>query len=93
MTTWRIALISTLIPMTLGASALTGCNDDVDTPPWLPNYTASGYGGAKASAGGASGSAGAAGAAGASSTAEAGEGGVNSGGTSSVAEAGEGGAP
>ena len=56
-TTWRIASICSLVVGTLAAvSGLTACDNDVDTPPWLPNYTASGYGG-KAGAGGAGGGA------------------------------------
>ena len=93
MMTWRIALVAALIPATLGASSLlVACNDDVDTPPWYPNYTDSGYGGAKAK-GGAGGAAGAAGAAGASGAggSKAGSGGASAGSPSS-AEAGEGGA-
>ena len=93
MMTWRIALVAALIPATLGASSLlVACNDDVDTPPWYPNYTDSGYGGAKAK-GGAGGAAGAAGAAGASGAggSNAGSGGASAG-TPSSAEAGEGGA-
>jgi hypothetical protein len=90
MMTWRIALVAAFIPATLGASSLlVACNDDVDTPPWYPNYTDSGYGGAKAK-GGAGGAAGAAGAAGAGGS-KAGSGGANAGSASS-AEAGEGGA-
>jgi hypothetical protein len=58
MTTWRIILTCTLAAGALAASSgLMGCDNDVDTPPWLPNYTASGYGG-KAGAGGKSGGAG-----------------------------------
>lgn len=58
MMTWRIAFVATFIPATLGASSLlVACNDDVDTPPWYPNYTDSGYGGAKPR-GGAAGAAG-----------------------------------
>jgi hypothetical protein len=93
MMTWRIALVAAFIPATLGASSLlVACNDDVDTPPWYPNYTDSGYGGAKAK-GGAGGAAGAAGAAGASGAggSKAGSGGASAGSASS-AEAGEGGA-
>ena len=78
-TTWRIALTCTLVAGGIGASSvLTGCDNDVDTPPWLPNYTASGYGGkAGASGGGAGGGAkaGAAGEAGESSSGSSGEGG------------------
>jgi len=88
--TWRIALVAAFIPATLGASSLlVACNDDVDTPPWYPNYTDSGYGGAKAK-GGAGGAAGAAGASGAGGS-KAGSGGASAGSPSS-AEAGEGGA-
>ena len=83
--------MSAFIPMTVAASSLVvGCNDDVDTPPWYPNYTDSGYGGAKAKGGaaGSAGSAGASGAAGAGGTSAA------AGGTSAgTGEAGEGGAP
>jgi len=88
-TTWRIVLIGTLISAGLAASLLLGgCDNDVPTPPWLPNYDESGYGGRGGSggksaggAGGASGTsgtggakAGAAGEAGAPS--DGGEGGV-----------------
>jgi hypothetical protein len=90
MMTWRIALVAAFIPATLGASSLlVACNDDVDTPPWYPNYTDSGYGGAKAK-GGAGGAAGAAGASGAGGS-KAGSSGASAGSASS-AEAGEGGA-
>ena len=90
MTTWRIALMCAFIPVGLGVSSvLVACNNDVDEPYWYPNYTASGYGGAKA-AGGAAGTAGTAGAI------SAGSGGVNTAGATndgSAGEAGEGGAP
>ncbi|MET0791066.1 MAG: hypothetical protein ABW061_06050 [Polyangiaceae bacterium] len=94
--TWRIALVSALIPATLGASSLlVACNDDVDTPPWYPNYTDSGYGGKKATAGagGASGAAGASGAGGSTSGGggTSGAGGANAG-SSGSSEAGEAGA-
>jgi hypothetical protein len=78
-----MALVSAFIPATLGASSLVvACDNDVDTPPWYPNYTDSGYGGAKAK-GGAGGAAGATGSSGVG-------GGTSSAGSS---EAGEGGAP
>lgn len=70
-TTWRIALTCTLAAGALGASSvLAGCDNEVPTPPWLPNYTASGYGaGGKGGSGGAkAGAAGEAGEAGASTT-------------------------
>ena len=97
MMTWRIALVSAFIPATLGASSLlVACNDDVDTPPWYPNYTDSGYGGAKAKggAGGVAGAAGASGAGGsnsAGSLATSGSGGASAGSPAS-GEAGEAGA-
>ncbi|HYQ02013.1 MAG TPA: hypothetical protein VER96_25240 [Polyangiaceae bacterium] len=50
-TTWRIALICTLITVG-GTSVLEGCNNDVPTPPWYPNYIDSGYGGNGAAYGG-----------------------------------------
>jgi len=54
-TTWRIALILTLISGLLaGSSLLGGCANEVPTPPWLPYYADSGYGG-KAGAGGTGG--------------------------------------
>ncbi len=87
--TWRTALVSVLAPAALGASLMIGCNDDVDTPPWYPNYTASGYGGAKGGAGGAAGASGASGGGGSTS---AGSGGANAG-AAAANEAGEGGAP
>jgi hypothetical protein len=96
--TWRIALMSAFIPATLGASSLlVACNEDVDTPPWYPNYTDSGYGGAKAKggAGGAAGAAGAAGASGAGGSTSSGSGaagGSGSAGSPSSSEAGEAGA-
>ena len=81
MNTWRIALMAALVPVTLGASTLVvGCNDDVDTPPWYPNYTDSGYGGAKGGSGGAAG-------------AKAGAAGIGAAGASPGGDAGEGGAP
>ena len=90
MTTWRIALMCAFIPVGLGVSSfIVACNNDVDEPYWYPNYTASGYGGAKA-AGGAAGAAGTAGAA------TAGVGGANAAGAASdetAGEGGEGGAP
>ena len=62
MTTFRIASMSALALATLTTSSLlVGCNDDVETPPWYPSYTDSGYGGAKP-AGGAAGAPSAAGA-------------------------------
>ena len=73
-TTWRIALTCTLLAGALAASSvLAGCDNEVPTPPWLPNYTASGYGaGGKGGGGGGggakAGAAGEAGEAGASST-------------------------
>jgi len=50
-TTWRNALICTLIAVG-GTSVLEGCNNDVPTPPWYPNYVDSGYGGNGAAYGG-----------------------------------------
>jgi len=50
-TTWRNALICTLIAVA-GTSVLEGCNNDVPTPPWYPNYVDSGYGGNGAAYGG-----------------------------------------
>ena len=56
-TTWRIVLAWAFAPGVLAVSSLlTGCDNDVETLPWLPNYTASGYGG-KTSAGGKGGGA------------------------------------
>ena len=89
--TWRTALVSVLAPAALGA-LMIGCNDDVDTPPWYPNYTASGYGGAKGGAGGASGASAASGALATGGSTSAGAGGVTAGGAAS-SEAGEAGAP
>ncbi len=91
MMTWRIALPLLLVPATLGAFLTVGCNNDVDTPPWYPNYTASGYGGAKAS-GGTGGVAGASGAAGSAGTTSAGSGGSPVGEAGSSGEGGEAGA-
>ena len=50
-TTWRNALICTLFAVG-GTSILGGCNNDVPTPPWYPNYVDSGYGGNGAAYGG-----------------------------------------
>jgi len=61
-TTWRLALICTFVSGALAASSvLGGCTNDVPTPPWLPHYVDSGYGG-KAGSGGTGGGAGSAGA-------------------------------
>lgn len=73
-------LILALSSLLAGTVVLTACNNDVDTSAWLPNYTASGYGG-KGGAGGAGGTAG-------KSTVEAGEGGQAG---DAAASAGEGG--
>jgi len=50
-TTWRNALICALLAVG-GTSVLEGCNNDVPTPPWYPNYVDSGYGGNGAAYGG-----------------------------------------
>lgn len=72
-------LITFFSLVAVGLLVVTACNNDVDTPPWLPNYVDSGYGGAGgASSAGASGKPEAAGAAGegSESSASAGEAGA-----------------
>ena len=71
MTALRNVLVPGTLSLVLALSLLGGCNDDVETPPWLPNYTASegarsGSGGASSGGSGGTSSAGAS-AAGASS--------------------------
>jgi hypothetical protein len=57
--TSRIALVCRLVFGALAASSVLGaCTNDVPTPPWLPNYVDSGYGGKAGSAGKGGGSAG-----------------------------------
>jgi hypothetical protein len=73
-TTWRIALICISVSGALVASSvLDGCSNDVPTPPWLPNYVDSGYGGKGGAGGKGGGSAGSAGSAGSGIAAAAGE--------------------
>jgi hypothetical protein len=72
----RSSFTSSLVAGAMAASLLlAGCNNDVDTPPWLPNYADSGHGGKASTDGGGTGGLGAGEAGESGSGANSGEGG------------------